>query len=100
MVSLNCECAERIGVTILSFSLFEEIESYFLEQVEKKIYADETDYSKVWHEHGGLEKRVFRKTVKQYRCTVCGCLWMLEYPDFPAPGSVRKFQAGVFLDVE
>ena len=92
---LECDCEERVGIEINSFKLFKSIESFFQSQVSKGIFEDVSDYSKIWHEHGGSQKELYITTTKQYKCIACGCLWELQYPEFPAVGLVRKFPDGI-----
>ena len=93
---LICECDERVATDIDSFNEFEEIRDFFQNQVDKKIYNDLSDYKKIWYQHGGNERSVYRLTTKVYKCNICGCLWEFNYPEFPMLGSVRKFADGVY----
>ena len=91
LVQVNyCDCSERIGVEIDSMKLFDEIRVFFQEQVDKDVFIDLTDYSTIWHEHGGTEKEIYRDTTKKYKCRSCGCFWEFCYPEFPASGRVTK----------
>ena len=93
---INCECADRFETKIDSFKLFEEIIIFFQEQVNKKIFDDFSDYSKIWYLDGGSERNIYRTTLKHYKCRACGCLWEFVYPEFPAYGFVRKFEDGKY----
>lgn len=89
----QCECNERIGSEINSYQLYEEIKIFFKEQVIKGIYAElfvEKPY------YIGFEWMAD----KWYKCKVCGCLWEVKYPDFPAKGFVRKFSDGKYHQME
>lgn len=35
---------------------------------------------------------------KWYRCLKCGCLWEINYPDFPVKGFVRNFSNGIYKE--
>ncbi len=87
---VKCDCNVRAGTEIDSYQLFKEFKKFFETQVENGIFKDMTDYSKVWYLDGGLEKEVYRTTVKHYECRGCGCCWKFMYPEFPAFGKVIK----------
>lgn len=93
---LDCDCAERVGIEIDSFKQFELFKSFFQTQVANGIFQDVSDYSKIWHEHGGSQKELYSTTTKQYKCMACDCSWELQYPEFPASGVVRKFPGGIY----
>lgn len=97
---INCECTERIGIEIDSFRLFEEIKGFFQEEVNKGVFEDLSDYSRIWYKHGGTETKILRDTIKHYKCRMCGCLWEFRYPEFPASGRVRKFSDGIYHEKE
>lgn len=86
----KCDCNERVGTEINSQKLFAELKDFFETQVRNKIFDDITDYSKVWYLDGGMEKEVYKTTVKEYECKCCGCLWKFSYPEFPASGRITK----------
>lgn len=93
--TLKCECDERYEAEINSISLLKEINLFFSEQIEKKIFVEEKVISPyyVWKEKG--ESTEYYAS-KWYRCNICGCLWEIKYPDFPAKGFVRKFKDGKY----
>lgn len=94
---LNCECEERIETTIDSLRTFKDVKAFFEEQVQRKVFSEEVPQMPyyVWRE-GERVKEWF--ATKWYRCNVCGCLWELNYPDFPAKGFVRKFSDGIYKE--
>lgn len=93
---IECDCNERIGIEIDSYKLFEELKDFFSEQVAKGVFEDISNYDRIWHEHGGTEKNVYRQTIKCYKCKACGRLWEFRYPEFPAPGKIKKYPDGVY----
>ena len=92
---LACDCKERIGIEVDSAKLFEELNAFFVKQVSDGVFEDISDYNRIWHLHGGTEKKVYRQTIKRYLCKACGCLWEFRYPDFPALGQITKCPGGV-----
>lgn len=95
---IKCECEERVETKIDSYTLFQEIKSFFKNEVKKGIYQDVpvqtpyyTGYSEIKNES------VSWYATKWYKCNNCGCLWELNYPDFPAQGFVRKFVDGQYF---
>lgn len=90
---LKCECKQRIAIKIDSIAILKEIESFFEEQqlngIFSEIKPDKPYYSyknKLWYAD------------RWYKCNVCGCLWEVVYPDFPAKGFVRKFDDGKYIE--
>ena len=89
----GCECSERIAAKINSPKMSAEIKQFFEDGVKSGVftasapmkpfyrYNDEKTFADVW-----------------YRCNVCGCLWEVCYPDFPALGFVRKFPDGKYFE--
>ncbi|MCM1501031.1 MAG: hypothetical protein NC124_21445 [Clostridium sp.] len=90
-----CDCDERIGVEIDSQSLFLKLKKFFETQVDDGIFIEEqvVEPFYVW-KRGVIEKKHYAS--KWYRCKICGCLWEVDYPDFPAKGFVRKYENGIY----
>lgn len=90
-LSVKCECSNRVGTSIKSLKQFEEIKAFFEHQAETGNYIiqkpqlpyfvspDKKWFANIW-----------------YKCRICGCLWELNFPDFPAEGFVRKFPDGKY----
>lgn len=92
----NCDCDERIGVKINSYQLYEDLKTFFDEQVEKGIFLDipvTKPYFSGYHLKPEDVKDEYKWYAnKWYRCKYCGTLWEFRYPDFPAKGFVRKLE--------
>lgn len=93
--SIKCDCNERIGLSINSIKLFEEIKTFFEYQTTAKIFEEIKPNIPYYRSKIGKEKTEWYAT-KWYRCKSCGCLWEFNYPDFPARGFVRKFPDGIY----
>lgn len=93
--TITCDCKDRNGIRIDSYKLFRELDEFFRAQVSKGIFDDISDYSRIWYEHGGSEKNIYRETKKCFVCKACGCLWEFIYPEFPAAGQILKHPTGV-----
>lgn len=92
-----CECVERYPIKINSYLLFEEIKSYFENQVNCGIYEDIPVDAPFYSGYSELSKKDIKWfATKWYKCKICGCLWEFNYPDFPAQGFVRKFEDGQY----
>ena len=88
-----CDCDERIGVRIDSGKQFEELKSFFEEQVEKGIFVEKPVKKPYYIGRVGLLTKMKWYADKLYQCEVCGVLWEFIYPDFPTLGEVRKFNS-------
>lgn len=91
----SCDCAQRTETSISTQRAFEETKDFFERQKSAGIFreiAPEQPYY-TWRD-GAREIKWF--ATKWYRCEQCGCLWEVQYPDFPAEGFVRKFPAGIY----
>lgn len=93
--SLKCECCNRYETDINSINAFNEIKSFFDEQVINGIYLEEQVIRPyyVWTDD---KEHIEYYATKWYRCMVCGCLWEFNYPDFPAKGFVKKYVDGIY----
>ena len=91
----QCDCAKRVGITINSYQLFEELQTFFEEQVKKGIFQEAEVEEPYALTSNGIEEMKWYAT-KWYRCNCCGCLWEFNYPDFPSLGFVRKFANGKY----
>lgn len=89
---LKCECSNYSETEIKSFSQYKKFESFFLINVEKNNFI-ELKPKIPYYSFG----KTFWYADKWYKCTICGCLWEYNKPDFPASGFVRKFQDGIYL---
>ena len=84
-----CDCNERIGIDINSWKQFEELKSFFEEQVEKGIFVEKREKKPYYIGCDGIMK----KMKWLYKCEMCGVLWEFIYPYFPALGQVKKFNS-------
>lgn len=94
--SLKCKCDSRYESEINSISLLEEIKSFFNEQIEQGFFAEEKaslPYC-IWNDKN---EHIEYYASKWYRCNICGCLWEIKYPDFPAKGFVKKYKDGKYM---
>ena len=92
---LRCDCNEREGVEIISLKQFRSLEEFFNKQVKSNIFTElEVEQPFYAWNHDGEHMEWF--ATKWYKCRVCGCLWEVDYPDFPAKGFVRKFSDGIY----
>ena len=80
----KCLCEGTTDEKINTQKRFEEIKALFEEHEEyvqisplKPYYSyeDKNYYSNKW-----------------YRCSVCGCVFEFNYPDFPAQGFLKKYE--------
>lgn len=94
---LSCDCDEREGIMIDSVILFQKMKDFFDRQVKAGIFTAEDPKIPyyVWKE--GTRIKTWYAT-KWYKCKVCGCLWEINDPDFPAKGFVRKFSDGIYKE--
>ncbi|SHN02736.1 hypothetical protein SAMN02746066_04474 [Anaerosporobacter mobilis DSM 15930] len=96
----RCDCDERIGIEIKSWNLFQELKMFFEEQVNKGIFLEvlvEAPYFQGYNLEPEEVKEEYKWYAdKWYKCNECGTLWEIKYPDFPAKGFVRKFEAGKY----
>lgn len=90
---LKCDCKERVSCDINSMKLLCELQGFLDLQVTNGIFSEEkvNEPFYVWKK-GKEEKKWFAS--KWYRCKECGCLWEIDYPDFPALGFVKLFHDG------
>lgn len=94
----KCDCDERIGVEINSFKLLEELKIFFDEQIDLRKFS-EIPVSEPYFSGYNLKPDEIKEEYKWYadkwyKCSCCGTLWEIRYPDFPAKGFVRKFPDG------
>lgn len=94
---LKCDCEERYGIDINSSKTFEEIRTFFSEQVKKGLFLEIDPVEPYYIGYSELQKKNIKwYATKWYKCNNCGCLWEFQYPDFPAKGFVRKFKDGKY----
>lgn len=94
---MRCECNERIETSIDTIKDFHEIRSFFDNQVAKGVFIEvppESPYY-IWKKDS-VAKEWY--ATKWYKCKLCGCLWEVNFPDFPASGFVRKFDDGIYKE--
>lgn len=94
----QCDCADRVGIEINSYQLFQELKEFFEEQVHKEIFSD-IPVKLPYFCGYNLKPEEVRDEYKWYankwyKCKHCGTLWEFTYPNFPAKGFVRKFSDG------
>lgn len=90
----KCDCNERIGVDISTQKGFMELKDFFNQQVKNRIFKEVPVKEPFYVGEGKLESISWYAN-KWYKCSYCGCLWELEYPDFPAKGFTKKFEDAV-----
>ena len=90
---LSCDCAERVDTEANSISVFEQLQKFFAEQVDKGVFK-EIKPQKPYYIWSNREREKKWYATKWYQCKKCGCLWEFNYPDFPAKGFVRKYTQG------
>lgn len=91
---MKCDCAERSGIKINSQKCFQEMESFFIDQVQNGVFEEidtgvkgQSSYE-VYTKEG--VKEYWHAADKWFKCKSCNCVWEFQYPDFPAPGYVKK----------
>ncbi|MBN2878404.1 MAG: hypothetical protein JXN65_02130 [Clostridia bacterium] len=99
MIFKKCDCSLLTGTEINSYKVFEELGAFFEQQVNKRIYKDVPVNKPFYIGHSTLKKREIKwYATKWYKCSICGCLWEFNYPDFPQKGFVRKFEDGKYIE--
>ena len=97
---IKCDCAERTGIEINSYQLFEDLKTFFNTQIETGVFLDVPVTQPYFCGYNLNPKEVKDEykwyADKWYKCKCCGTLWEFRYPDFPAKGFVRKFEDGVY----
>jgi hypothetical protein len=97
LVHIGCDCKERYDIEIDSYNLFEELKSFFEEQVRKGVFKEVPVTEPFYIGYSEIKREEIKwYATKWYKCKVCGCLWEFDYPDFPSKGFVRKFQNGIY----
>ncbi len=96
----KCDCDERIGVKINSMKLFEELKSFFKTQEKDGIFSEVEVTIPYYIGRSGIFGKMKWFADKWYRCNICGTLWEVRYPDFPACGFVRKYENGIYTGKE
>ncbi|XCP84985.1 hypothetical protein ABXS75_18470 [Roseburia hominis] len=94
---LDCDCDERIEINITSIKELEKVKEFFSQQIKQGIFVEEIPQKPyyVWKERDRVKEWF---ATKWYRCLKCGCLWEVNYPDFPAKGFIRKFSDGIYKE--
>ncbi|MCL2810613.1 MAG: hypothetical protein FWD25_01835 [Clostridia bacterium] len=90
---LECECMYRYEMEIDSIRLLKEIAGFFDDQTNRHIFDSIPVQLPFYVGYSGTEPLSWYAN-KWYKCNVCGCLWEVNNPDFPAFGFVRKFENG------
>jgi hypothetical protein len=94
MVQLNCDCKEHYATDIDSWDLFIEVKSFLEGELNKNVFFF---FSKIKPLDFGKDEageQIWHYTQRLFKCKICGCLWSLSYPDFPAHGFVGKYSDG------
>ena len=89
----NCDCNERTDIVIRSLAEFDSLKKFFDSQVENGIFVEVKVEKPYYIGYGSLGKKHAWYATRWIVCKSCGCLWELNYPDFPAYGFVRKFRS-------
>ncbi|MCC8123420.1 MAG: hypothetical protein LIO58_07760 [Oscillospiraceae bacterium] len=87
----QCDCADRVGIEINSFKLFEEFKRFFERQVQLGIFEDVKVEKPYYIGYDSNHKKYEWYADKWYQCKCCETLWEFAYPDFPANGFIRKY---------
>lgn len=95
-----CDCNERVGLEINTQKKFEDLKSFFTQQVNKGIFKAVQIESPYYIGVNLNNQKIQWYADKWYKCKNCGCLWEVKYPDFPAKGFVRKFADGIYHQKE
>ncbi len=91
--AINRKCVCRDAESCKDIHSCDELDSYiafFQNGVQKGVFNDITDYSRVWCMVRG-QKTMCASPVFAYHCRICGSLWLLRYPDFPSVGFIDRF---------
>ena len=90
-----CDCFERTGIIINSQKCFKEMDAFFLDQVQNGVFEEistgERSQSSFEVRTNDGVKTYWHPANKWFRCKSCNCVWEFQYPDFPAPGYVKKY---------
>ncbi|MDD8048712.1 MAG: hypothetical protein PHH04_03810 [Thomasclavelia sp.] len=95
-----CNCNKRNGMEINTKKEFEDLKTYFTQQLCDGIFEDIQIVSPYYVGINEKQQKIEWYADKWYKCKCCGCLWEFIYPDFPAKGFVRKFEDGVYHQME
>ena len=93
---IKCDCNERIGIKINSWNQFEELNSFFQEQVQEGIFIEISIEKPYYVGYSANGKAMEWYADKWYKCLDCGIIWEFVYPNFPAQGSVRKLNSNSY----
>ena len=94
---LNCCCSTLGDLYINSSNDFLNLKCLFDDECKNGRYKEmipQQPYYTWTHEC----RTVKWYATKWYVCTICGCLWEFQYPDFPARGFIRKFPDGKYKE--
>lgn len=97
---IKCDCDERVGIEINSYDLFVQLKKFFEEQVRKEVFLEISVDKPYYIGYSATGKQMEWYADKWYKCNICGTIWEFQYPDFPAQGSVRKFENGIYCPKE
>ena len=93
---VECECNERYAAVIDTWKLFMEVKSFLEDGLAKGVFKDVTIVPPLDFGKNEAGEQIWHYTQRLFKCNICGCLWDLGYPDFPAPGHVWKFSDGIY----
>lgn len=95
---IKCDCNERVGIKVNSWKQFEDLKSFFKEQIQNGLFI-EIPIEEPYHVgHGANGDLMEWYADKWYKCQDCGVVWEFVYPDFPAQGSVRKLSVNGYKE--
>lgn len=92
-----CACCGRSEQLIASLKEFYEVKKFFDSQCEMGDYQEIAPAKPYYSWKSGCNEKKWYAT-KWYCCQECGCLWEVNYPDFPTKGFVRKFPDGKYTE--
>ena len=98
--ALKCECSERYSVDIDSWKLFIEVKDFLDSGLENGLFKDVTVRAPLDFGKNEAGEQIWHYTQRLFSCCVCGCLWALRYPDFPAHGYIGKYTEGTLDEKE
>jgi len=91
---IKCECNERYSADIDSWKLFLEVRGFLEKGLADGVFKDATVIKPLDFGKNEVGEQIWHYTQRLFVCRVCGCLWALRYPDFPAHGYVGKYPEG------
>ena len=100
----RCECDNRYECKIDSQKKLAEVNGFFDKNQENGTFLKEPAEKPyyIWRDISRKDKngRVRLFADAWYKCKICGCLWEVKWPDFPAIGFVKKYDNGEYTGTE